>query len=247
MFGIIAGVIVVVLSVIQVAVFLNMPDTGVFKAELFSKSVNIFLNLVGIISIVVGYFQVHRLKIKTSIDEEERAMSALDLSLIRITGFFFLVYLNLTIMVGAFDDHGIDGFPNTVHVANGVIEVIQLGLQTSFIIDVKRRIVADEDRESQPCRQILVWLFFFNLAQWLNLTLEVQKIQGSLVEASFFGLLAWVSVQRLTLPLAIFFRFHSGVVCIELWKEVYEEEDDEEEDEGSQKTDTFKSRITSVF
>jgi hypothetical protein len=31
----------------------------------------------------------------------------------------------------------------------------------------------------------------------------------------------WVLIQRVTLPLAVFFRFHSAVVSIELWKEVY--------------------------
>ena len=31
----------------------------------------------------------------------------------------------------------------------------------------------------------------------------------------------WVIIQRVTLPLAVFFRFHSAVVSIELWKEVY--------------------------
>ena len=31
----------------------------------------------------------------------------------------------------------------------------------------------------------------------------------------------WVLIQRVTLPLAVFFRFHSAVVNIELWKEVY--------------------------
>ena len=31
----------------------------------------------------------------------------------------------------------------------------------------------------------------------------------------------WVLIQRVTLPLAVFFRFHSAVVSIELWKDVY--------------------------
>ena len=33
--------------------------------------------------------------------------------------------------------------------------------------------------------------------------------------------MSWVLIQRVTLPLAVFFRFHSAVVSIELWKEVY--------------------------
>ncbi len=33
--------------------------------------------------------------------------------------------------------------------------------------------------------------------------------------------MSWVIIQRVTLPLAVFFRFHSAVVSIEQWKEVY--------------------------
>ena len=41
------------------------------------------------------------------------------------------------------------------------------------------------------------------------------------MEASFFGLTPWVIAQRVTLPLAAFFRFHSAVVAVDLWKGVY--------------------------
>ena len=37
----------------------------------------------------------------------------------------------------------------------------------------------------------------------------------------FYGFMPWVLIQRVTLPLAVFYRFHSAVVSIELCKEVY--------------------------
>jgi hypothetical protein len=46
-------------------------------------------------------------------------------------------------------------------------------------------------------------------------------VRADFVEAKFFGLMPWITIQRVTLPLAVFFHFHSAVVCIELFKEVF--------------------------
>ena len=59
---------------------------------------------------------------------------------------------------------------------------------------------------SKPGRQITVFMFIFNLAHWLVFTFEVQKVRASLVEANFYGFMPWIVIQRVTLPLAVFFR-----------------------------------------
>ena len=37
----------------------------------------------------------------------------------------------------------------------------------------------------------------------------------------FYGSLPWAVILRVTLPLAIFHRFHSTVVLAEVWKSCY--------------------------
>ena len=37
----------------------------------------------------------------------------------------------------------------------------------------------------------------------------------------FYGKMPWILIQRITLPLCVFFRFHSTVVLSELWKNSY--------------------------
>jgi Otopetrin len=46
-------------------------------------------------------------------------------------------------------------------------------------------------------------------------------VRASLVEAQFFGFMPWIIIQRVTLPLSVFFHFHAAVVCSQLFKEVY--------------------------
>ena len=61
-------------------------------------------------------------------------------------------------------------------------------------------------RDEKPGRQVTAFLFLFNVSQWLVYTFEIQKVRASLVEAGFYGFMPWVIIQRVTLPLAVFFR-----------------------------------------
>ena len=54
--------------------------------------------------------------------------------------------------------------------------------------------------------QVTVFLFFLNFAQWIIFTFEIQKVRASMVEAEFYGFMPWVIIQRVTLPLTVFFR-----------------------------------------
>ncbi len=51
-----------------------------------------------------------------------------------------------------------------------------------------------------------MFLFFLNFAQWIIFTFEIQKVRASMVEAEFYGFMPWVIIQRVTLPLTVFFR-----------------------------------------
>ena len=77
-----------------------------------------------------------------------------------------------------------------------------------------------------------MFFFIFNISQWLVLTFEIQKFRASLVESNFYGLMPWIIIQRVTLPLAVFFRFHSAVISIELWKGVYKKVDETHDKNG---------------
>ena len=79
-----------------------------------------------------------------------------------------------------------------------------------------------------------------NFMETLVSTTKYSAIQTFFLE--FYGFMPWVLIQRITLPLAVFFRFHSAVVSIELWKEVYCEKN--EQDQNHQiDMDTLPSNV----
>ena len=73
-------------------------------------------------------------------------------------------------------------------IVNGVMEMIQVVLQLSFITSLKHKEYFVNSQEQQhpdgimPGRQITVFLFLFNLAQWIVFTFEIQKVRASQVE-----------------------------------------------------------------
>ena len=50
------------------------------------------------------------------------------------------------------------------------------------------------------------FLILVNFSLWFVNTFELQKSQASPVESEVYGAVTWVWLQRLTLPLVIFFR-----------------------------------------
>jgi len=58
----------------------------------------------------------------------------------------------------------------------------------------------------RPGRQAVTFLAFLNFSLWLFDSFELQKSKASMVESNFYGAFVWVWMQRITLPLVIFFR-----------------------------------------
>ena len=57
-----------------------------------------------------------------------------------------------------------------------------------------------------PGRHMVALLALTNLGLWLVDTFELQKSRASLAEEHFYGPIVWVAIQRITLPICIFFR-----------------------------------------
>ena len=71
-----------------------------------------------------------------------------------------------------------------MHIINGVCEMVQIFLQLCFITSLKQKenIGDSQQKKTMPGRQITIFLFLFNLAQWIVFTFEIQKVRASKVE-----------------------------------------------------------------
>ena len=67
-----------------------------------------------------------------------------------------------------------------------------------------------------------LWNFLLMSNFWICPILFTQTLYDfPLFQLRFFGFYAWSMIQRICLPLCIFFRFHSSVILVEIWKNSY--------------------------
>lgn len=60
-----------------------------------------------------------------------------------------------------------------------------------------------------------------NFAMWTVNTLEKSRADANPLQLEFFGLWPWIIIMNVSMPLTIFYRFHSTVVLCEIWKRCY--------------------------
>lgn len=73
----------------------------------------------------------------------------------------------------------------------------------------------------KPGREIVTFLLVTNLAMWAINTLEKSRAESHPIQLHFYGLWAWTIITHVSMPLAIFYRFHSTVCLCEIWKKAY--------------------------
>ena len=91
-----------------------------------------------------------------------------------------------------------------------------------IISEASRRVCTTRaQQQAKPGRQIITFMLFANITLWVLDTFMTHRDITQGVQTQFFGLLAWGIISRISLPLLIFYRFHSCVVLVEIWKNTY--------------------------
>lgn len=123
-----------------------------------------------------------------------------------ISGQFMTIMRNDTILV----------------LITALASILQTAFQTMFILDACRRSTATpEQMRKKPGREIVTFLLVSNLAMWAISTLEKSRAESHPIQLNFYGLWAWTIITHVSMPLAIFYRFHSTVCLCEIWKRTY--------------------------
>ncbi|XP_060665136.1 proton channel OtopLc isoform X13 [Drosophila nasuta] len=171
-----------------------------------------------ILAIIIGFIRVKNLKFRC---EEQSNLNDI---LLRISAFGLFTYSVFSIIAGSLKV--LESEPSLLVTTTGGVAVFQVILQLLFIADVsRRRVHLPEHDRSKPGRQIVTFLLICNVAMFAIYTFEAQKVFANpvsrYVQLEFYGFVPWSIIQRITLPLCIFHRFHSAVTLAEIWKTTY--------------------------
>ena len=99
--------------------------------------------------------------------------------------------------------------------------LIQVLIQTPLIIDGLRRCSNSlAFQEKKVGRNTLMFLIVANLAIYI---MDTILLKGNIYKAEqdFYSLQGWTILSHITLPLCIFYRFHSAVALADIWSSAY--------------------------
>ncbi|KAJ8724916.1 hypothetical protein PYW07_015874 [Mythimna separata] len=212
--GLFFGILVLVLTIISLILFFVLVSKKDY-ATLAVVEVNVCelaLYAMTTFASLAGMFCVRKLKY-----DGNRNLELDNILLVGAqTGMF--IYGTFTIIGGHFTIE-----KNTILILiTALSSLIQTTCQTMFILDASRRSAKTaEQLRKKPGREIVTFLLVTNLAMWAINTLEKSRAESHPVQLHFYGLWAWTIITHVSMPLAIFYRFHSTVCLCEIWKRAY--------------------------
>ncbi|ELU10521.1 hypothetical protein CAPTEDRAFT_200837 [Capitella teleta] len=144
---------------------------------------------------------------------------------ISFAGLFLLELYTFVASVQSINANGIAA-STVLDSVCAVLSIAQGGLQVVFIIDsMHRYVVFQKQNKEKPGREMVTFLIVVNVSTWLFKTIQEKHLSVS-DESGFFGDVAWAIILNLSLPLLLFFRFHSSICLAHIWHTAYVREED---------------------
>ncbi|XP_050676973.1 proton channel OtopLc-like isoform X2 [Leptidea sinapis] len=214
--GLFAGILLIVITIISLIMFFvlasnpNTVNDAIFQVNICE----LILYTLSFIACAVALTQMRALPYKRKCE----AVLGLDTSLLILAQSGMFVYCMFS-LIGCHHtlyhskSSGLTGFFSEFLSLNQTI------LQSLFIIDAWwRRSSSSEHRRNKPGRQLVTFLLVANMAMWAINTLEKNRAEFRPAHLDFYGPWAWTIITHVSMPLAIFYRFHSTICLFEIWK-----------------------------
>ncbi|CAG2165467.1 unnamed protein product, partial [Oppiella nova] len=223
--GLFTGIFLLVISIISLILFFVFIKKPQFRhlAVLQAHIIELFIYCINAIACLIALFQVRQLPYNRHRNVE------LDNILLIVAQIGLYIFTMFSIIGAQFFTLQ----QNTrLVMINALACLIQATLQTIFILDASHRFAAtseqynrfaatSEQMRRKPGREMVTFLLVCNFAMWSINTLETRRADSNPVQMHFYGFWAWTIITHVTMPLTIFYRFHSTVCLCDIWKRTY--------------------------
>ena len=176
----------------------------------------ITLFAIGIIAVSCALVRIRDLHLRQLSEED-----AFDDNLL-LVGLLAVLFYDMFILfpaLGARDEYQTVG---AMFVGKAILEMIQALLQAFLILEASRRQAGLMEHEiKKPGRSIITFLLVLNLAMWIVNTFGRKLAENHDIFQAYYTGLAWKIITHLSLPLIIFYRFHSTVCLADIWTNAY--------------------------
>jgi hypothetical protein len=213
--GLFSGIIILVLTIISLILFFVLIRDPLFsRMAVFEVNIcEIVMYIASTIAVIVCMKQMRELDYRKGKHGFE-----LDGILIVVAQTGMYVYCLFAIIGSYFTE--LDNAPGGLIVE--LCSLIQTTCQTIFILDACWRRCSNKFQvKRKPGRQLVTFLLVANLAMWMINALEKNRAEFHPTHLQFYGVWAWTIITHVSMPLAVFYRFHSTVCLLEIWKTAY--------------------------
>lgn len=220
--GMFAGIIVIVLTIICLIMYFVMYKEEGYQHLAIREVTIVEILLYSLTTCAVGaaVWKMRDLKFQQKASNEHHADTvALDCTLLVLAQTGVYVYGMFSIMGSYFtldDEHGIDG------LVSEIMGLLQTSVQTLFILNACwRRCRGAEQQRLKPGREIVTFLLVANMSMWFINTMIKGRAGFRPTHLNLYGIWAWTVITHVSMPLAIFYRFHSTICLFDIWKSAY--------------------------
>ncbi|XP_059060162.1 proton channel OtopLc-like [Achroia grisella] len=190
-------------------VFSSVGDELLEVGYLLNDCTKLGLHSIMLITVIFAYNQLRKL------DINEHPISLLDdvLLFICLPAFILEAVLSMIATINIL---------NIVKTVDFVVMIIQVFIQTPLIMDGLRRCSNSKKlRRRKPGRELLMFLLIINVGMWLFNTFSYKSPDSLDERYTFYGKVLWSILGHISLPLIMFYRFHSSVCFADIWNSAY--------------------------
>lgn len=216
--GLFCGLLVLVFAVICLVafyVFLGEEHLGSI-ASLVGHLSETSIYIVATAALGIGSYRMKDMHF------DRQGHSGLEQTLLLISLSGLMLYSTFSIVSAIFHYGTLEG---CLTIVTNSIMVFQASTQALFIIVGLRMTVANAHQvRAKPGRECITFLLISNFAMFGINVFETQKMEHNPLQVALYGTKAWSIFTHVSVPLGIFYRFHSTVCLSNIWKQAWKRE-----------------------
>ncbi|XP_026675018.1 proton channel OtopLc-like [Ceratina calcarata] len=206
--GLFGGILVVAATILSLIMFFVLKEAKMKIAIVQVTALDGSILLLGMVASVAATLKLQAF--------QQKIVKPSDLDTTLLAAAQAGVYLHC--LFGVVGDILTMGPTWTLSLITDLLALIQSTSQTLLIkIAWGRRC----SRNDKPGKELITFLIVVNIALWTVNTLEKSRAGVRPDHLAFFGVWAWTIITHVSMPLAIFYRFHSAICLFEIWKTCY--------------------------
>lgn len=212
--GMFAGILIIVLTIISLIMFyvLNIPlyhTLATFEVTICEMLLYVLTSL----AVFGAFIRMRDLKFSQSFGG-----MPLDCTLLLLAQSGVYIYCMFSI-IGCYFSIAEGG---RFGLIAEIFSIVQTSMQTLFILNAWwRRCRSAQENRKKPGREIVTFLLVANMSMWSINALVKNRAMFRRTHLQFFGEWSWTIITHVSMPLAIFYRFHSTICLFEIWKTTY--------------------------